>query len=160
VQPISALVFNDIAHVPITTLAFFPHPGKLRVIVLDIVINPHIPLAGVFPVQTARVLLERPSLFFRHATMQQKAVLKVFSKRLPQQGQLLGPLGQDNNFPAFFIGLDYVLRYVLVAREMNGEKVKNILDPGFGRRDWVPLPILQRIFHSSRRKFHPENVLP
>ena len=66
--------------------------------------------------------------------MQHKAVLNVFSNRLPQQGQLLGPLGQDNNFPAFFMGLDDVLRYVLVARGMNGEKTKNILDTGFGRR--------------------------
>ncbi len=47
-----------IAHGTVTALTFGPHPGKLRLVVFDVVIDAHVLLFSMFPVQAARVLLK------------------------------------------------------------------------------------------------------
>ena len=45
---------NHIPHGPVSAPALFPHPGKLWVVVLDVVIDTHILLVVMFPVQAQR----------------------------------------------------------------------------------------------------------
>ena len=39
---------NQIPHGPVSALTLFPHPGKLWVVVLDVVVDAHILLVGMF----------------------------------------------------------------------------------------------------------------
>jgi len=69
---VSALSFgrslaNHVPHCPITALALIPHPGELRVVDVHVVVDADVLLAGVVPVQAARILLKRSLPRNRHS---------------------------------------------------------------------------------------------
>jgi hypothetical protein len=51
--------FDRVPHGPVTPLALVPHSGKLRLVVFDVIVNAHIRIVDVVPVQAAGILLQR-----------------------------------------------------------------------------------------------------